>query len=295
MKKALFSKLIASALLLLILTLSATTTASSGKKNTITASVVPGVDGYNHGEIEPSGDVRVKPGESKTFYFHPELAEEEGDIGYHVSAIIVDGVYESSFAESYTFGSIKGEYHTIAVSFSEDGEATVPEGSGVTVFVDPAVFLTLDVKEFGVATGSAQSFPVGTSVAVWKIDTTAVFDKEVGVVVALHYEDTGNDALEENLRLIRGESRDALYSDVNNDLVVDGTDVSIVANANKLPNAEGPNLFLDVNNDGAVNEDDIHVVNGNIGTTLKDITWKVDTSANIIYGITDHFSLFRAH
>jgi hypothetical protein len=281
MKKESLSKVIASALLLLILTMSATATAASGKKNTITASAGP------NGTIDPSGEVRVKPGDPQTFTFDPYP-------GYHVSAIVVDGVYESSFAESYTFANIKGEYHTIAVSFSADGEATVPKGSGVTIFVNPAVFLTLDVTASGVATGTEQSFPPGTSVAVWEIDTTAGFDGEV--IVALQYDDSGlTEDQEKSLRLIRGDSLDAVYSDVNNDLVVDGTDVSIVANANKLPDPEGPNLFLDVNNDGAVNEDDVHVVNGNIGTTLKDITWNVNATANIIYGITDHFSLFRAH
>lgn len=278
MKKSLLNKLIASTLLLLILTLSATAAAASGKKNTIYASAGP------NGAIDPYGEVRVKPGDSQTFTFNP-------DPNYHVSSIIVDGVYESSFAESYTFGNIKGEYHTIAVFFSADGEAAVPEGNGVTIFVNPEVILTLDVTAPGVATGTEQSFPDGTSVAVWEITNTAIFSGKV--LVALHYEDTGNDTLEESFRLIRGDSLYAVYSDVNNDLVVDGTDVSIVANAAKQPDWYNP--FLDINNDGVVNEDDIHIVNGNMGTTIVDITDHVDTSANIIYGITDHFSLFRAH
>ena len=69
--------------------------------------------------------------------------------------------------------------------------------------------------------------------------------------------------------------------------------MSIVANAVKLQ--EWYEDFLDINNDGAVNEDDVHLINENKGTTLKDITLYVDTDANIIYGITDHFSIFRAH
>ena len=284
MKKSFLNKLIASALLLLILALSATATASSGKKNTIYASAGP------NGTIDPSGEVRVKPGESQIFTFDP-------DDDYHVSSIIVDGVYESLYAESYTFPSIKGEYHTITVFFSEDDLPTeVPEGDGVTIFVNPTVFLSLDVTASGDASAKVppEGFPAGTSVAVWEIDTTAGFDGEV--LVALKYDDSGLTDLQENsLRLIRGDSLYAVYSDVNNDLVVDGTDVSIIANANKLPNAEGPNLFLDVNNDGAVNEDDIHIVNGNIGAILTDITDHVDPYLNIIYGYTDHFSLFRAH
>ena len=286
MKRILLNKLMAPALLLLILTLSATATASSGKKNTIYASAGP------NGTIDPCGEVRVKPGESQTFYFHPELAEDNAEhIDYHVSSIIVDGVYESGYAESYTFDSIKGEYHTIAVSFSADKIATVPVGSDVTVFVSPDVILTLEhATSSGDATLNQFYFPNGLEVInVWEIENTASFDGEV--IIALHYDPSELGDTEP--RLIRGDSRDAVCSDVSNDLVVDGTDVSIVANAVKQQAWYEPSF--DVNKDGFVNEDDIHVVNENRGATLTDITWYVDPTASIIYGITDHFSLFRAH
>lgn len=241
----------------------------------ITASAGP------NGVIDPSGEVTVNYGESQTFTFHPNA-------GYHVSAIVVDGTYESSFAESYTFSNVNSD-HTIAVYFSEDGSASVPQGNDVTVFLDSAAGLTLNATTSGIATGTSLSFPNGTSIIVWEINVTAVFDGKV--LLALQYDDTGNDTLEQGLRLIRGDSLYAIYSDVNNDLVVDGTDVSIVANAVKQ--AEWYNPFFDINNDGFVNEQDIHIVNENKGATLQDITYYVDTTNNIVYGLTDHFSIFR--
>jgi hypothetical protein len=280
MKKSLLNKSIASALLLVILTLSATATAASGKKNTIYASAGP------NGTIDPCGEVRVKPGEPQKFDFSPSS-------GYHISSIVVDGVYESGYAESYTFDSIKGEYHTITVYFSANKEAAVPEGTGVTVFINSEVILTLDVTASGDATLD-KSFPDGIPVVnVWEINTDAVFDGKV--LVALHYDPLNLTPEEQsNLRLIRGDSLDAVCSDVNNDLVVDGTDVSIVANAVKQP--YWYKAVLDVNNDGFVNEDDVHMVNENRGATLTDITYgDVDIVNHIIYGITDHFCLFRAH
>ena len=96
------------------------------------------------------------------------------------------------------------------------------------------------------------------------------------------------------LRLISGETLEALYSDVNGDLIVDGDDVSIVANAvntNQQPDWYDPHL--DINNDGFVDKEDIHVVNSYKGTTLEDITDDIDTVHNIIYGTTSHFSVFR--
>jgi hypothetical protein len=281
MKKSLLNKFIASALLVLILALSATATASNGKSSKIIASAV------GSGTISPSGKVGVKIGESQTFTFDPET-------GFHISSIVVDGAYVSSYRESYTFDIVNGgEYHTITVTFSKNDEPTeVPSGDDVTIFLDPAVTLTLDVTASGVATLNQFYFPNGVEVKnVWQIENTALFDIDKAVLIALIYDPSElGDTVP---RLIRGDSRDAVCSDVNNDLVVDGTDVSIVANAVKQQTWYEPSL--DVNKDGFVNEDDVHVVNENRGATLTDITYKVYTDPPIILGITDHFSLFRAH
>ena len=250
------------------------------KTFTITASAT------GNGIIDPDGEVSVEYGADQTFGFAPEE-------GNHVSAIVVDGVYLSSFAESYTFYNVTAD-HTIDVSFSADGTATVPAGSAVTVFLASGAGMTFDDTEGGVATGELETdYPAGTLAVGWEISVTFAFTGEV--LVALHYNDTGlNETEESNLRLIHcmHASIEALLSDVNRDLVVDGTDVSIVANAVKQPEWYVPRC--DVNNDGYVTEADIHIVNENKGTPLVDITDWVDTDLNIIYGTTIWFSIFGA-
>ena len=86
----------------------------------------------------------------------------------------------------------------------------------------------------------------------------------------------------------------ALRNVKNRPIIVDGEDVSIVANAvntNQQPGWYDP--LLDINNDGFVDKEDIHVVNSYKGTIIEDITDYVDTNLNIIYGTTSHFSVFR--
>ncbi len=249
------------------------------KTYTITAS------SSSNGSIDPKGDVEVKNGADQTFDFN-------ADDGYHVSSIIVDGSYLSGYSTSYTFYNVDAN-HTIFVSYSEDGTAVVPSGNNVSVFLGSGVGLTFFSTEGGVATGELEDFPENTSVVVWELNYTATFSG--GAQVIIYYEQ-GDLTLEqeENLRLISGPSLEALYSDVNGDLYVDGTDVSIIANAvntNQQPGWYDPEL--DINNDSLVDKEDIHVVNSYKGTVLEDITDYVDTDLNIIYGTTSHFSVFR--
>ncbi|NIQ07561.1 MAG: hypothetical protein GWO20_18135, partial [Candidatus Korarchaeota archaeon] len=248
---------------------------------TITASAV------GNGTIDPDDEVLVEYGADQTFDFIP-------DEGNHISAIVVDGFYLSSFAQNYTFYNVTAD-HTIVAYFSADGTATVPNGTDVTVFLASGAGLTFDDTDGGTATGDRAhpgvglDYPNGTLAVAWDINVTFTFAGEV--LVALQYDDTNlTDAEESNLTLIRAESIEALRSDVNQDLVVNGTDVSIVANAVKQSYWYDP--LLDINNDGFVNEDDVHIVNENKGTTLVDITLEVSTDLNIIYGTTDRFSIF---
>ena len=237
------------------------------------------------GSISPNGNVLVNHGDDQQFDFNANTES-------HVSSILVDGTYVSSFSNSYTFTNVIAD-HTITVTFSEDGTATVPGGNGVSVFLSSGAGLTFANTDGGLATGNTVEVPVGSSVIVWEINYKYIFSG--GAQVAIHYEQ-GDLTLEQeqNLRLISGESLEAVYSDVNGDLVIDGTDVSIVANAvntNQQPGWYVPEL--DINNDGFVNKEDIHVVNSYKGTTLEDITDYVDWNLNIIYGTTSHFSVFR--
>ena len=248
------------------------------KTYTITASA------EGNGTINPFGNVTVQYGADQTFVFTP-------DVGNHISAIVVDGVYLSSFAQNYTFCSVTAN-HTIRVIFSTDGTATVHAGFDISAFLSPGVIMTFDQTDAGRVSGEDMHayYPVGTMAVAWKITITFAFGN---VTVILHYDDTGLLINETDLRLIRGDSIEAIRSDVNNDLVVDGTDVSIVANAVKQSYWYDP--FLDINNDGNVTEADIHIVNANKGTILEDITDGIDTDLNIIWGTTDQSSIFGVH
>ena len=237
-----------------------------------------------NGVINPAGDVPVKHGDDQTFFF---LA----DNGFHLSSIIVDGGYVSSYSNSYTFYDVVGD-HSIYVIFSEDGVATVPFGTDVSVFLEAGAGITFANTEGGVATGEQEDFPENSFVFVWELNYTSAFSD--GAQIVLNYDDTGLTLeQEQSLRLIRGDSLEALFSDVNGDLLIDGTDVSIVANAvntNQQPDWYDP--LLDVNNDGKVDAEDVHLINTYKGTILQDVTEYVDTDLNIIYGNTDHFSIF---
>ena len=238
------------------------------------------------GSIVPNGIVEVAPGADQSFSYNTAT-------GFHVSSILVDGVFGSSFNNTYTFEEVVTD-HAIHVTFSEEGSATVSAGTDVSVFLGAGAGITFgDALAGGEVTGEIEVFPVGSSVVVWELNYTYAFLN--GAQVALQYNATGLTlGQEENLRLIRGDSLAALYSDVNGDLVVNGIDVSIIANAvntNQQPHWYDP--LLDVNNDGQVDKDDIHLVNENMGTLLEDITDWVDTDLNILYGTTDHFSIFR--
>jgi hypothetical protein len=235
------------------------------------------------GSIDPSGNVLVESGFDQAFAFTPEA-------GNHVSAIVVDGSYLSSFSSSYTFHDVTAD-HTITVFFSADGTASVPDGSGVTVFLASGAGLTFDDTDGGIATADSEYYPIGGATA-WEINVTFAFTGEV--IVTLHYNDSGLSLTDEqNLRLIRGDSVEAIRSDINGDLEVDGTDVSIVANAVKQGYWYDP--LLDINNDGAVDETDLQRVNANKGAFLEDITAGINTDLNIIWGITEQFSVFGVH
>ena len=247
------------------------------------------------------------------------------DSGYHVSAIIetyfdengnvVDETYKTLYytnTESYSFTVVSDM--NIHIIFEVDGVAYVPPNSE-----NVNVFLSSQVGIEGIITGDHAAFFAGSNLldmidlisgddlVVWQIYTNITTDD--GVVVVLHYDDQlGTD--ESLLRIYKYPS---LIGDVNNDGVVNGEDVSIVANAvntNQQPGWYDP--FLDVNKDGYVDDADLHVINDNKGSTINPSIWDdislwedvtaydtdgnpiIDIENNLIYSVplTD-FSIFR--
>jgi len=240
---------------------------------TITASAGP------EGWIDPAGGVSVTHGADITFTFGPTDPDN-----YHISAIVVDGNSSNFYAESYTFTAVT-EDHTIHVAFSEEGTVSVPAGPGGNYFVDKYLFIEIgDIYTGGVILGSSllEWVQEGTAIGLYAIEweTAGAPTFEGGVVLALLIPE-GYDPWA--VRVIHGYSWEAIWSDVNNDLQVDATDVSIVANAIKFKLYDP---FLDVNSDGELTEADILIINENRGATLEDVTGSVVAGPDGLYFVT---------
>lgn len=87
-------------------------TPPSGITYTITATA------GEHGSITPSGNVKVKDGESQSF-------DITADEGYEIEALLVDGK-ETTIAPRYTFDKVTSE-HSIMVTFKQKGSTSDPE------------------------------------------------------------------------------------------------------------------------------------------------------------------------
>ncbi len=232
-------------------------------------------------QITDQLDVSVEYGESQVFSFYP-------DLNNHVSAIQVDDFFEP-YSLSYTFSYVQAD-HTITVFFSLDGEAYVPAGNNVPVFLGGSVSLNFDTTEGG-GTATQQEVEldpllVGTSLILWDINTAVSFS---GIVeITLPYSGT-----QEITQVFTSNSLDALYSDVNADGEVNGDDVSDVANAIRtlVPNGIYDPAF-DVDRNGVLDEKDVHMVNENKGALIESLNFWVEGETLFIQ--TDHFSIFRA-
>lgn len=258
--------------------------------------------------VDNPAHVAVDWGSSPKFEFIPYIGTENS---YHLSSVLVDGttyvdLVTTEFTQSYQFIEIKEDGHTLAVTFSVDGQADIAGGSNVTVFLSSFASLTFGDVGDGYAFGNELLSISPGDVVVWEITVDATLGQQV--IVALRYDDTGlSQTEEENLRMYRSDvDYDLwLHCDFNDDGTIDGQDVKVISNIVKHPKFlpdeyEDPELYqwyldnYDLDGSGTIDELDIHVVN-----TMKNIEWiditygPVDTVNNIIYGLTDHFSIFR--
>ena len=126
------------------------------------------------------------------------------------------------------------------------------------------------------------------------------------VTVSIRYDDTLMTLEEEqNLRLYMGDC-----VDFNRDGTINGMDLSLILKGIRTSVDSSPmGVPFDVDNDLDVDEDDVNIVKEYMTNGLivnpglndieqarlpwLDITLSVDTTANIIIGETDHFSIFR--
>jgi hypothetical protein len=225
--------------------------------------------------------VSIECGGNQTFAFSPY---EDN----HVSSIQVDNAFDT-YSGPYEFTNVHSD-HTLTVYFSTDGQAYLPIGTNVPVYLGDDVGLNFtSINEEGTATQANISSLLlpqlqGTSLILWDVSVGAHFS---GLVeVALPYEGTTT------ITVWTSDSLDALYSDVNGDGVVDGDDVSDVAVGIKTTVASEAEYDpqFDTNRDGELTEADILLVNEYKGTTLQSLTsWIVGDS---LFIQTDHFSIF---
>jgi hypothetical protein len=233
--------------------------------------------------------VTVNHGDDAVFLITPEE-------GHHISVIVSDGVpddrFESSYAINYLFESVTKDI-TFDVYFAADGTAIVLPGTDIPTFLSPfaspGVRLIFTSTEGGTVSGSEIDNEL--FVVLWEIDLSDVIFTEVEI--ALQYDDTGLSLDDElALRMYLYESLEELRSDVNGDGTVNGQDTSTVANHVKQADWYEP--LYDLDDDGDNDEVDIQIVNTYKGTSAEDITIydngvpRIDTEANIVYGMTDH-------
>jgi hypothetical protein len=262
--------------------------------------------------INGSGSVEItwKSGKSQTFSSNTyanlgglDAVSFIPNHGWHIDAIFIDGNPQViSDEDGFSFTNVRAK-NMISVTFLENGGVDdVDLGANVGAYPDPSVGLIFDnvLAEgyvYAYTIGFAYAQPPNAKGESWDIQTDAIFNQNVIVVLVLNLSDLGGSD-PQALRLWRTEDELA-RCDVNLDGKVDGTDVSIVANAN--PSKLGdPNYDpkLDLNFDGVINDLDVNIVNNYIGELVwKDITLQVvvDNGLVYVYGITDHFSIFGVH
>ena len=249
----------------------------------MTYTITPYAEGG--GTINPCLPQHVPAGASVTFNFFP-------DSGYHIADVKVGEVSVNwdPISKSYTFDDVDSDYE-------------------ITVFFELNIFLPEGIVPdiIGVLPGEPECIPplpFGDGVSPYYVVVISEAF-EADVEVAILYDDSmfGSEAEEENLRLYIGDC-----VDFNGDGTVSGIDMNLLKKEMKK---ENPDLEkFDVNNDGELTDADLAIVKdyANNGIIVNwgnnkhdpqlrlpwiDITDRVDTAENMIYGFTSHFSLFR--
>jgi hypothetical protein len=121
------------------------------------------------------------------------------------------------------------------------------------------------------------------------------------VTIGITYNDAGlTQQQEEALDLARYDAAILVKGDVNGDGKVDLKDLLIITLAlGTKPDNRRWNPACDLNGDLKVDLKDLLIAAKNFGKTSTgtwtDITIRVDTVNNIVYGDTDHFSPYRVH
>jgi hypothetical protein len=233
-----------------------------------------------------SSDAFVKLGGLDTAAFTPSR-------GWHIETVLFDG-NSQVIKDEDGFSLINVEVkRMITVTFVENGGVDdVDTGSNMAANPDPDVGLIfdsilIDGYAYAFLFGLEQDDQVSGS---WDIQTTATFDDDITIFLVCNLADLPSGTDPNDLALWKTEW---ILGDVNLDGIVDGTDVSIIGNAN--PN-EPPDPLMDLNYDGVVNDEDVTIASHNVG--LESIWEQLESWIVIeddfvyVYGVTSSLSIF---
>lgn len=230
------------------------------------------------------------------------------DPPYHVSAVEQDGNYipfgddnlEDLGDGSYSYMlNIELKQHIIEVTFSKEGIAIVPANTAATVFLGSTASLTVNNTQnndpLTFRGSELADFPY--SILVWEI-TTDEITGSVTVILRFTYGE-GEDPTG-IVRLYRTEL-EYPNADINGDNQINALDINAVANVNPGTSPDDPDWdpILDINGDNVIDNTDVNIVShyNPLDSVWEDITdgWEQIGTTNewLVFGETDHFSLFR--
>ena len=193
----------------------------------------------------------------------------------------------SLLAMAFNVQSTKAQYGT-----------SIPAGRNVSVYLN-GVHLQFDfVVTPGIVTAyqleigpAAVSLTIDSFQKVWNVSVTARFIGQVKV--GLDYGDLYDTPTQ--IWQTDGDDSGHVLGDVNKDGKVNCADLLLVIKAlGSSPSSSRWNQCYDLNHDGKINLQDLCIVSQNLGKTAYwiDITKNVPSANHIVWGVTDHFSLF---
>jgi hypothetical protein len=219
--------------------------------------------------------------------------------GWHIDSVLFDGNPEDIIDEDgFILIDVKVK-REVSVTFQENGGVDdVDTGSNMPAYPDPGVALIfVNVT----AEGYAYAYTIELQhrdqiLESWDIQTNATFQDGVNVSLVFNLDDLLDLGIDpHNLALWKTE---VVLGDVNLDGIVDGTDVSIIANVNPDDPADPT---LDLNHDGIIDNEDVNIASHNVG---EESVWEqlqsevfVDLDKRLVYvsGVTDDLSIFGVH
>jgi hypothetical protein len=232
--------------------------------------------------------------------YHISSINQDGDdISYEnpnlvdLTEVLGEGIYE------YTLFIVEKQ-HTIDVTFSQEETATIKVGE--SDFLGLTAKLTVNTGN-GPITFTGVELQDPNFYTVWDI-TTEEIDGSVTVALYFTYEGdpTGDIPGEDGVRLYRSNV-EYPNADVNGDNKITSEDVNTVSAVNPGTGPDDPdwNPAYDINGDGVIDGSDVNIVAGynplrDPPGVWEDITdgWeRIGETQWLVFGETDHFSIFR--